>query len=526
MNLFNWFDKWLSKMRYIWMLFALLVVSACQSAQSIATTPPQLSFTQISTIEPTVTELTLMPLPTFGAPTVTPRPVITEVASALTPNGPWLTYLRYGLSIVNQDGTGRIITERQGEMPVCDLDGIQENPLNRLIVFPGKAYLVQPGATWTLIYSGWRSCHTDFTGNEKAGFLATIYWPYWSTPDALPELRIYELPSGKLLNHFSLMKCTGQCNLDNVNWWKIRWSPNGRYLAFPAMLDGQSSDLYVYDSEVGSIRRLTSGPDNVGEIWWSPDGSQIIMGEIHDNNYPYISSLWVVSVSSNEIRLLYSLEHPYLQGLLGWLDDKRFIVYNGPDDFYALDMPAYNLRLVDMDTGKVTTLFNDSFMVAALDKVHETIAINGSGQLYIISISNPEPKPMRGMFSFPWWDEDAGLFVTYDPCEDDPGGRKAFDHKGELQCLHFQLPPESFSSPDGNWQVLLQDGFWLKANDQSLVRLNTASPTQIIWRLDSQGLFFIVNQTLYYTSLPELDIKIVDKYPGGDSITYQWVGSK
>ena len=43
------------------------------------------------------------------------------------------------------------------------------------------------------------------------------------------------------------MKCVEQCNTNNVGWWEIRWSPNGRYLAFPGMLEGDSSDLYVYD---------------------------------------------------------------------------------------------------------------------------------------------------------------------------------------------------------------------------------------------------------------------------------------
>ena len=292
-------------------------------------------------------------------------------------------------------------------------------------------------------------------------------------------------------------------------------------------MDGQSSDLYVYDTENGNIRRLTMGPDDVGTISWSPDGSQILMGEVQDNNYPYISSVWTVSLGNGDIRLLYSRnENSYPQGLLGWLDDKRFIGYDGPTSLAnALDLPAFNLRVVDISSGEITSLFNGSFMAAALDQTHETVAFYASDSgVNIISTSSPEPKLMIGILSVPWWDADTGLFVTYDPCEDDPRGRKAFDYKGELQCLHLQLSPESFSSPDGNWQVLLQDGFWLKANDQSLVQLNTASPTQIIWRLDSQGLFFIVSQILYYTSLPELDIKIVDKYPGGDSIIYQWVG--
>lgn len=532
MKLFIWIRKWQFKVGYIWMLFVLLAGSACQSAQSTSTLP-QPTTTQIPVVEPTLTE-SVIPLPTFELSTATP--VATEATSMLTPNGPWLVYLQYGLTIVNQDGTGRAITENPGEFPVCNLDAgvdIQENPLNRLVIFPRTVYLVQPGPTWTLIYREWPSCNTDFTGNEKGGLLARIYQP---TSGAFPEVRIYELPSGKIRAQFPLMKCSTQCNTDNVNWWEIKWSPNGRYLAFPAALEGTSSDLYVYDAEDGSIRRLTGGPDNVGTIWWSPDGSQIIMGEIHENNYPYTSSIWAVSVSGNEVRLLYSRsENSYPQGLLGWLDDRRFIVFDGTTLANALDLPAHDLRVVDKNTGKVTTLFNGSFMAAALDISHETImfhtndeessaGFNGPG-IYIVSIANPSLHFVQEARSIPWWNNEIGLFVTDDPCANDPAGRKAFDYSGEWQCVHPGISPESLASPDGTWRVVLQDGTWLRTGDGQSVQISEAKASQVIWRLDSKGFFFIAKQILNYVSLPEIDVQIVDKYPGGDTIVYQWVGS-
>lgn len=504
------------------MLVTFLLASCTLATKS---TPPETSVpTSTITSEPKSTLESEIKTLVVDIPTVVPK--VTEATPALTPNGPWLAYLRYGLSIVNQDSTGRTILD--------DLEcggGIQENPLNRLVIFPQSVYFVQPEATWMRIYRGWPTCHTDFTGDEKGGFLASIYR---TTPDNLPELRIYELPSGKIHDQFSLMKCSGQCNTDNVHWWEIKWSPNGRYLAFPALLDGQSSDLYVYDMQNGNIRRLTTGPDDVGTIWWSPDGSQIIMGEVHENYYPYTSSLWVVSLSSGEVRLLYSLdENPYPKGLLGWLDDKRFIGYYGTTLADALELPADHLGVVDIDSGKVTTLFNGSFMAAALDVSHETVVFftndnpregfEGPG-VYLISVSNPRLRYLKEIPFMPTWDADLSLFVTDDPCESDPAGQKAFNYKEEWSCVHHGITPESLSSPDGTWQVLLQDGFRLKTKDQEIIQISEETPTQIIWRQDSEGLFFIANYILYYTSLPELDIKVVDEYPGGNSIIYQWVG--
>jgi len=430
--------------------------------------------------------------------------------------------------MVNQDGT--TLTEIDPEE--CGGDGIQESPSNHLVVFPQSIYLVQPEAKWIHIYREWPPCNTEFTGDEKGGLLASIHR---ETIHANPELRIYELPGGKILDQFPLVKCPDQsnfCNIPDGIWPEIKWSPNGRYLAFSALWSGPSTDLYVYDTETGKTRQLTNGPDHVGPIWWTPDGSQIIMGEILFEDFyggtGSPSSLWVVSVSYDDIRLLYSLEHPYPQGLIGWLDESRFIVFDGSNLYNALDLPAYNIRLVDMNSGEITTMFKGSFVAAALDRAHETLAFyaydpepgpgyDGQG-IYLVSTSNFTIHHVEGVTQ-PTWDDDAGLFVTSEPCEDDPASRTGFNYKGVLKCVHHEL---SLSSPDGKWDVVLQGGFWLKSEDKKEVLVSGDLPTQIIWRPDSAGVFFIVDQNLYYTSLPEIDVKLVDSV--GYSIVFRWVG--
>jgi len=383
------------------------------------------------------------------------------------------------------------------------------------------------------IYREW-PCDTDFTGDEKGGLLASIHR---ETDDADPELRIYELPGGKILDQFPLVKCPDQsnsCNFPNGIWPEIKWSPNGRYLAFSAIWSGPSTDLYVYDTETGKTRQLTNGPDHVGPIWWTPDGSQIIMSEIlfqeFHGGFGSPSSLWVVSVSDDDIRLLYSLEHSHQQGLIGWLDESRFIVFDGSNLYNILDLPADNIRLVDLNSGEITTLFKGSFVAAALDKAHETLAFyaydtepgpgyEGQG-IYLVSTSNRTIRHVANPTQLEW-DDKSRLFVTSEPCEDNPTNSMAFNYKGELKCIHHEL---SLSSPDGKWEVVLLDGFRLKSGDKAAVQVSGDLPTQIIWRSDSRGVFFIAKQILYYTALPEIDVKLVDEYPGGDSNVFQWVG--
>ena len=50
------------------------------------------------------------------------------------------------------------------------------------------------------------------------------------------------------------------------------WSPDGRYVAFAGLAGGQS-DLFVYDTALDSLRRLTN--DLYADILpaWSPDGA-------------------------------------------------------------------------------------------------------------------------------------------------------------------------------------------------------------------------------------------------------------
>ena len=433
--------------------------------------------------------------------------------------------------MINQDGTGR------GQVRAdCYPDGIREDPfdLNRLVLFPGMVYLFHPlGKYWTLVYNEWFVCATDFTGNHENGLLAYRYRAYESTP----EIRIIELPAGKVRDRFPILfACPVKyepCAADNVEWWNFQmaWSPNGRYLAFAAALEGQSSDLYLYDAEAGNVLRLTSGPGSVSQIWWSPDGKWIIMGELHESNYPFTTSVWAVSAADNEMRQLYSLEDGYPQGVLGWLDNRKFIVFAGTSLNDPLDLPAHNLTLVDIDTDQITHLYNGSFFNAELAMAPQIIAVRaytseqegfkGDG-MYLVSVSDRVLRFVNSDLYHLNWDENLKLFITDRTCEDDPNGLLAFNDKVEWQCVHPSLH-NSYASPDGQWQVSIQDGTWLIANGGQPIQIAQGNAVQVIWSPDSQGFFFLENQILYYVSLPDVTVVVIDENVRGNSIHHQWL---
>lgn len=547
-------------------LLVVLILTSCTPA--IPVIPP----TKTAAPEPTPSSVLITP--TVLA-TRTPEKILptSEPTASLSAEGPWLLYVHNSpippmpgsdevppeFTLLNQDGSGRTSITSLG----CHDDQVEDFLLdgppaaNSLASYDGGLYLFRPSeATGMLVYKmAWYSyCQTFFQGDETGGLLASIHQV---TADGVPELVIFELPSGKVRDRFPLVRCgdtSNVCNRYRANWSEMggqepQWSPNGRYLAFAAILDADSSDLFVYDSQDGSLRRLTHGPDWVGPIEWSPDGTHIIMQEIlNEDEFFYApssvppSSVWSVSVSTNEIKLLYSTKGAYTrQNILKWLDNRRFVAYEG---FLVNADQARNLRLVDMQSGTNRILFNGEFGSVSVDPIHETFVLYAlySEQypqgivLVSTDTSNIRPVETSWILTFPHWDESTGLFVSSDACESDPQSFQAFDYRGSLQCVSVPTPTPvpleiaSYPSPDGKSTLFVKDGLWLEAQGTPAVQVSPETPSDIIWCPTSGCFFFSAFQqdqqwTLYHVSLPDLTVKIVDEGIESEG-SYQWLGGE
>jgi hypothetical protein len=452
--------------------------------------------------------------------------------------------------LLNQDGSGFTSIALDSSVDHFLMEG--SNSANYMARYEDRLYLFRPSdAMGSAIFNSF------FPDDEKGGLMASIYQV---NDDTIPELIIYELPDGKIRDRFSLVTCTQNVNTceeagpiwEELGGARPRWAPNGRYLAFAAVSGTTSSDLFVYDTQTGNLQRLTQGPDWVGPIEWSPDGTQIIMQE-HLNQdiaaygpiFAVPSSVWSVSVNTNEIRLLYMTNAKYMsQNILQWLNDRRFIAYEG-----ALRDPmlgALNLRVVDMDNGTNRMLFDDWFRAASFDPVHEVLAIwdeNGqkcpSGWICLVSVKDGTIRTLENFpnkLSFPHWDESAGLFVSSSDCADDPQSLQAFEYQGNLSCVPKPTPtPEpmeiaNYPAPDGKWNISVKDGLWLETESQPTIQLSLETASDIAWCPDSSCFFFSVLQqnqtwTLYHVSLPDLIIEMIDEGVRSTG-SYQWLGGE
>ena len=538
-----------------------LLVALIVSCTPATTAVPSETAVSTSTFTPVPVRNTQTPAPAAtAAPTLTPEnPVPTgEPTGSLSADGPWLLYVHNSslpgmpgsdevppeFILLNQDGSGRTsITSSGCDRPVSEFLMEGGNSDNTMALYADGLYLFRPlqGTGMRVYGQSWYTvCNTFFTGDEKGGLLASFYQ---AADDAAPELIIFELPSGKIRDRFPLVRCGENakvCEEFRANWGQMmlqapQWSPNGRYLAFTAVLDADSSDLFVYDAQDGSLRRLTNGPDWVGPIEWSPDGTQIIMQELLNDAEFFFdpvskppTSVWSVSVNSNEIKLLYTTEGASAQQtILQWLDDQRFVAYEG---FLVNADVARILRLVDLKAGTSRILFDSVFGSISFDPIHGTIALYTFDTekyrqgTYLVSIQNSTIRRLEGSesLSFPEWDEKTGLFVASETCQNDPNGFQAFNYQGNSRCVTELTPtpaplePVRYPAPNGKSSVSVKDGLWLEAEGQAAVQVSEEKVSELIWCPDSNCLFFSVTQsdqqwTLYHVSLPDLTVKMVDE---------------
>ncbi|MBI3981902.1 MAG: PD40 domain-containing protein [Gemmatimonadetes bacterium] len=121
--------------------------------------------------------------------------------------------------------------------------------------------------------------------------------------DGKPVLSIFDAASGALEREERLP------TLDEV--FNPSWSPDGRYVAFSAIVGGLS-DLFLYDLEADTLLRLTEDPYSDLQPAWRPDGASIAfvtdrystdLGTLKTGEY----GLAVIDPATREARSLFAL---------------------------------------------------------------------------------------------------------------------------------------------------------------------------------------------------------------------------
>jgi hypothetical protein len=122
--------------------------------------------------------------------------------------------------------------------------------------------------------TGWVALRTSSEPESPQDISLTLFHlPEFEVIDAIPLLSTHINESIRPLYDFSSITLDGEDVFLALTetWFKPRWSSCGRYLAFAAALDGESTDVYIYDTQRRTRTRLTEEPYQAMVLGWSPD---------------------------------------------------------------------------------------------------------------------------------------------------------------------------------------------------------------------------------------------------------------
>jgi len=307
----------------------------------------------------------------------------------------------------------------------------------RLVPIPEGAYLpspiaesgISPDGKYFVYYTGsprwleiWEEEPTrtfDITlhiatvsdGNDRASI--RLVWPSFDDDLQQAAIDLATNPPVELEGESVIDIYGGLYDAFLVGITSVAWSPDGRYLAFAGAIEGMSSDIYLYDTESGKVNRLTSGPDEIVKIGWSPDGTWIMHGS---------ARAWELGTSLTNHAVRFDgesvISFPFGGAFdRGWLSDHNFLANEGDNG-----IGSYDLAVLDIDNDRKISIWPGDFGSMAHDSMGSTILLSSLGYsvdspgpgLYLINLSNGKQTKLADdpFMSIEYWPTSAFDFVA------------------------------------------------------------------------------------------------------------------
>ncbi len=457
-----WEDIMLKKhlpLSYLFLTLTLsfaVVLSGCGLIQITINTPAPSTGVATITNPPTNIAETL---PSTETQTIAPAP------AQLNPNGPWLIYpTSAGIEAANADGSGSFLVA-----PTSIKDLVASEPDIPSGISPNGRLLA----------------HRKSNASGNGWDLEIIHFPDLTSEIITPLISTENLAKMQMDSGVQMLLTSAV--LYNS---PIQWSPDGRYLAFVAALDGPSSDLYVYDAISKKVNHLTSGELEVALPVWTPDGSEII--------YQVVGTFGTgAGWSANGVRAV----HPDGSG--------DHLIYRnpngtGPETFLGItkdgmslvdhfDPRGGGLYLLNINTGELHLLIAN-YLSAAMDPVKgDYVFLDGEGKLYFSSNPNPEYKQVNDLLytnGKVYWDMQYVYFVILGE------GIAGIDPFGNY--VDFRGVP--YLAYDSNSICTVTYGIECDT-PAGMFTIPDAYGAIVYWAPDTSGFFYTINNKLDYVSI-------------------------
>jgi hypothetical protein len=412
-----------------------------------------------------------------STPTTTPAPSPTPSATPLAPldeEGPWLAF-----SLPGESNHGIIIT---------NLDGSGYHQIKLPQIF--EPIQISGSSSPNGAHAAIRVTNPELEASNQV--LSTSLW-------------IISLPNGEVVRKIPL---TGE----HASLWleenpptatqglsttilgaPYKWSPDGRFLAFSGALDGESTDLYIYDIVADQIIQLTDGSKQAVIHSWSPDSRWIL----HEATMFYIPearviySSWAASVEGEVVRLEYGPfnNHP----IIGWFSEETLLTYTRRDHGSSKE-----LRLVNLRNGNTEYLYNQPFYEAAFDPDSSAILLNlqpvdfasanSLPGIYLLDLEAEDIKMiLPGTYSGLSWETPNKKFSTILT-----GSELIFftPHQRTTITLPYSPNDQISYSPNQHWLLISNQQHSSIYTLWGELALEINQPGNVLWLPDSSGFFF------------------------------------
>lgn len=273
---------------------------------------------------------------------------------------------------------------------------------------------------------------------------------------------------------------------------EVRWSPNGRYLAFVGALDGPSADVYVFDAATQTVRRLTDGPNQAYLMGWSPDSRWIVHASIFFEDVELaMEAVWAASPSTGQVAYLYPVpEYASDERLLGWRNASQFLAQSGY--FEACSGDVYQVSIPD---GDLTPLLTQQNAGATFDPVNGSIAFTVDPDgfcrsedpgVFVLDLdSGRSTHVLAGEYYWVDWSSDASALRTIDWSTEE----EVYFTSGGRIIARFPRCCGAEPSPNGEYFAVPQeDHLVIQARGGAeLARLPVSESAGLLWLPDASG---------------------------------------
>jgi WD40 repeat protein len=314
----------------------------------------------------------------------------------------------------------------------------------------------------------------------------------------------------------------------NLGFWQA-WSPDSRYLAFSAIIDGYSSDVYVYDVDSGEIKRKDADKLNVGYITWSPDGQWIeYLNWMPARMFIILMSDDWTPTPTRFVRLDPPSENRTIpQTIEKWISPNELLIrpYYYQD---GGDPGGRDLYLYILSSGTTRLIWKGWWHDYAIDPTNMTIILSAE-----------DPCETRDCFT-----QDSGIYFgslkggkliriadgrsynleyrggSVHEFLDLTDGVKGISYEGKIDSLPYEIGNAQVSlSPDYRWAALF--GYFgnngllvLDENDQAVFQIKNNPVYSLAWRTNGQDLFVMNKNQIQYLSINSLQISpLIDCLP-------------